>query len=109
MSKQLNRWRHLYNKATWYKRSRYQLSMEPFCKFHLAMGKTVVATVADHIEPHHGDEFKFYHGALQSLCKPCHDSAKRSEEMRGYSTMIGVDGYPTDRKHPFYQGHIACN
>lgn len=69
----------------------------------LETGRVVPAAVADHIEPHHGDEKKFWFGKLQSLCREHHDRAKRSEEMRGYSTRIGLDGYPVDKKHPFYQ------
>jgi hypothetical protein len=38
---------------------------------------------------------------LQSLCEPCHNSAKRQIELRGYRFDIGVEGYPTDPNHPF--------
>jgi 5-methylcytosine-specific restriction enzyme A len=69
----------------------------------LARGLSVPATVADHVEPHHGDWNAFVLGKLQSLCKPCHDSAKRTQELRGYSTEIGVDGWPTDPNHPAYR------
>ena len=30
------------------------------------------------------------------LCRDCHDSAKRTIEVRGYSLEIGVDGWPVD-------------
>lgn len=36
--------------------------------------------VADHVEPHRGDPDKFWHGPLQTLCKPCHDSTKQRIE-----------------------------
>jgi hypothetical protein len=62
----------------------------------------IPATVADHIEPHHYEYYKFWFGKLQSLCKPCHDKDKRLVELRGYSNRIGVDGFPVDRNHPFY-------
>jgi hypothetical protein len=39
--------------------------------------------------------------ALQSLCEPCHKSAKRQIELRGYRYDVGLDGYPTDPNHPF--------
>lgn len=39
--------------------------------------------VADHREPHRGDEALFWDADnLWCLCKPCHDSAKQSEERR---------------------------
>src|SRR5262245_58464266 len=39
---------------------------------------------------------------LQSLCKLRHESAKKREEARGYSTAIGADGWPVDPRHPVY-------
>src|SRR5262249_40604218 len=39
---------------------------------------------------------------LQSLCKLHHESAKKREEARGYSTAIGADGWPVDPRHPVY-------
>lgn len=39
--------------------------------------------VADHIDPHRGDEAMFWDGGgLQCLCKPCHDRDKQREEAR---------------------------
>jgi hypothetical protein len=38
---------------------------------------------------------------MQSLCEPCHNSAKRQIELRGYCHDIGLDGFPIDPKHPF--------
>ena len=55
----------------------------------------VAATVADHVEPHRGDHDKFWHGRLQSLCKPCHDRDKQREENGGRAIVaIGCDGWP---------------
>jgi 5-methylcytosine-specific restriction enzyme A len=65
-----------------------------------AKGLAVPATVADHIEPHHGDWHSFLNGELQSLCDACHNSTKRFEEIRGYSNEIGDDGWPIDPRHP---------
>ncbi|MEM9964997.1 MAG: HNH endonuclease [Asticcacaulis sp.] len=47
--------------------------------------------VADHIEPHRGDEAKFYDlDNIQTLCKwPCHDRDKQAEE-QGSLHMRGV-------------------
>jgi hypothetical protein len=36
-------------------------------------GRINAATIADHIEPHKGDEQKFFFGELQSLCKLHHE------------------------------------
>jgi hypothetical protein len=57
-------------------------------------GRINAATIADHIEPHKGDQQKFFFGELQSLCKLHHESAKKREEARGYSTQIGADSTP---------------
>lgn len=57
--------------------------------------------VADHKTPHRGDLGLFWDAAnLWTLCKPCHDRDKQSEERTGYSKAIGIDGWPTDEKHP---------
>ena len=45
-------------------------------------------TTSSHIK---GDQRKFFFGELQSLCKLHHESAKKREEARGYSTQIGAD------------------
>ncbi len=65
-----------------------------------AMGKTTIATVADHIKDHKGDLTLFWEGKLQSLCKPHHDGAKQRETHIGYSGACGPDGWPTDARHP---------
>jgi hypothetical protein len=67
-------------------------------------GRINAATIADHIEPHKGDQQKFFFGELQSLCKLHHESAKKREEARGYSTRIGADGWPVDPRHPYIRG-----
>src|SRR5262249_38106385 len=65
----------------------------------LARGITTPATVADHIASHGGDWNAFRLGALQSLCKPCHDRGKRLLDLDGCSHEIGDDGWPTDPRH----------
>ncbi|MBV9725745.1 MAG: HNH endonuclease [Gammaproteobacteria bacterium] len=57
--------------------------------------------MVDHIEPHRGDWTAFMTGDLHSLCEPCHKSAKRQIELRGYRYDLGLDGYPTDPNRPF--------
>jgi len=93
-----------YGRQSWRKRAKRQLKEHPLCRlcFELNGGLVVVATIADHVEPHGGDWHKFRYGALQSLCQPCHDSTKATIEKRGYSLEIGADGWPVDPRHPAY-------
>lgn len=80
----------------WYKTARWQrlrlrqLWDQPLCVFCKR-----VASVCDHVDPHKGDEDKFWGGPFQSLCKRCHDSDKQRME-RGSKPRptIGVDGWP---------------
>jgi 5-methylcytosine-specific restriction endonuclease McrA len=92
-----DRW---YGLLRWKKRRKAQLLRHPLCASCLEKFLVTPASVCDHVEPHHGDRHKFEFGALQSLCAPCHDSLKRVVEQRGYSTAIGLDGWPTDKRHP---------
>jgi 5-methylcytosine-specific restriction protein A len=91
-----------YGLGRWKKRRKAQLAAHPLCAFCLQKCLAVPATTADHIVPHNGDRAKFEYGTLQSLCTPCHDSIKHTIEVRGYSTAIGRDGWPTDPRHPAY-------
>lgn len=96
-------WHPWYKLERWRRLAKRQLREHPLCAMCLARGGRVEpATIADHVEPHRGDWNRFILGALQSLCKPCHDGAKREEEARGYRTDIGEDGLPLDPKHPAY-------
>ena len=97
-------WRAWYRTKRWFRKRQRQLRDFPFCKLCLALGKTRPATVVDHVEQHGGDPLKFWHGALQSLCKPCHDGVKQREEVQGFSRDIGEDGWPVDPRHPFNKG-----
>jgi 5-methylcytosine-specific restriction enzyme A len=65
-----------------------------------AVGKITAATVADHIEDHHGNWNAFWTGALQSLCAGCHGHKKAA---RDYTIDIGLVGYPLDPRHPAYR------
>ena len=96
-----NRW---YGLMRWKKRRAAQLRQHPLCKLCMDKRLVVPATVADHVVPHQGVRQLFEFGELQSLCAACHDSIKRTVEQRGYSTEIGLDGWPVDRDHPCYQG-----
>ena len=90
----------LHGTEYWRRRAKLQLKLEPLCRMCLAAGKIVLATCADHIEPHYGDANKFILGPLQSLCTACHSGRKQSIERRGFDTAVGVDGWPVDPRHP---------
>ena len=65
----------------WQKRWEHHLRGEPLCRMCAAQGLVTAATVADHITPHRGDP-ELFDGPLQSLCDPCHSSAKQREEAK---------------------------
>src|SRR6516164_4126145 len=92
--------REWYALESWRKRRRLQLRAEPLCAFCLRQGITSVATIADHVLPHHGSWNLFRTGPLQSLCKRCHDQHKRGIELRGFNLEVDKDGWPTDPNHP---------
>jgi 5-methylcytosine-specific restriction enzyme A len=94
-------WDAFYSTARWRRLRRMQLRQHPLCKFCLSHGIVTAANVVDHVTPHRGDWNAFVTGELQSLCEPCHNSAKRQIELRGYRDDIGLDGYPLDPNHPF--------
>jgi 5-methylcytosine-specific restriction enzyme A len=93
-----------YMKAAWQRRRRYQLRCQPLCEMCLREDppRITAARVVDHVEPHRGDYTKFRLGAVQSLCDNHHNSLKRRLEVRGYDPRIGLDGMPTDSRHPIY-------
>lgn len=100
----MSQYTHLYQNQAWRKRRQYQLLTEPLCRYCLLLGRHVPATVADHIEPHRGDEEKFLFGALQSLCAPCHSSAKQSEEHGHILKGSSATGEPIDPRHHWNAG-----
>jgi 5-methylcytosine-specific restriction enzyme A len=93
-------YRKLYKQARWLKLRTLQLQRKPLCEWCEAKGLIVIATVAHHSEPHRGDMAKFYGVPLTSLCAPCHDNTAAHIERKGYSNDIGLDGWPTDNRHP---------
>lgn len=80
-------WRAWYSLARW-RRLRWDVltrdlftCQRPSCR--RLVGDTA-QLVADHIRPHRGDPDLFWSDTnLQTLCKPCHDSAKQAEERGG--------------------------
>jgi 5-methylcytosine-specific restriction enzyme A len=101
------KWRAWYGTARWRATRQRQLATEPLCAFCKKDGQIAVATVCDHVERHNGDPVKFWSGPFQSLCKPHHDASKQREETAGYSTAVGLDGWPLDPRHPANAGTAA--
>jgi|SRR6516164_8358157 5-methylcytosine-specific restriction endonuclease McrA len=92
-----------YKTARWKQLRKLQLTQFPLCKFCLEHGIVEPATVVDHVMPHKGNWTEFVTGELQSLCEPCHKSAKRQVELHGYRFDVGLEGFPTDPNHPWYR------
>ena len=101
-SKEAVEWRKLYSTTEWKRLRKAQLEADNYgCVFCRARYVTKLAKVVDHIRAHKGDPVLFHDPTnLQSLCKPCHDSHKRSVEQHGYHGMVGDDGWPLDPAHP---------
>jgi hypothetical protein len=71
-------WESFYKTACWQWLRKFQLMQHPLCKFYVERRIVTAANVVDHVEPHKSDWTAFVTGKLQSLCEPCHRSAKRS-------------------------------
>lgn len=97
-------WRSWYSTPEWQHIRARQLAIEPWCRMCAEAGIQTKAAIVDHIERHMGNRALFFGGPFQSLCKACHDRQKQQSEALGYSTHIGADGLPTDKRHPFYKG-----
>lgn len=71
----------LYNDRRWRKARMLWLMTHPLCVRCEAEGRTVAATVVDHIDPHRGDYERFWSSDnWQSLCKQCHDKKTARED-----------------------------
>lgn len=92
----------LYNTKRWKLRRLNQLARSPLCCECEKDNKVTIATIADHITPHRGDEYLFFYGPLQSMCKHHHDSYKQRLEKSG--TVLGCDesGLPIDPNHHWH-------
>jgi 5-methylcytosine-specific restriction endonuclease McrA len=93
-------WRALYDTKRWARIRDAQLAQHPNCERCIKLGRTTPATVVHHVRAHKGVEHLFYGGPFESLCAHCHNSDAQGEEARGYSTAVGIDGFPIDPAHP---------
>jgi 5-methylcytosine-specific restriction enzyme A len=76
------------------------LRKHPLCAEHERMGRTVEATVVDHIIPHRNDMKLFWDRSnWQPLCKHCHDSYKQRLEKSGVVAGCDDSGVPIDPAH----------
>lgn len=81
-------WRAWYNTARW-RRLRLKVFLRDLfqCRKCGRLDGDTSRLVCDHIDPHRGDERKFWDEAnLQTLCKPCHDTIKQAEEQASLHT-----------------------
>jgi len=102
-------WRHLYNSKAWRAFRNSILIRDLFtCQMCGRLEGNSSQLVADHKLPHKGNRDLFWDAAnIQTVCKPCHDRHKQSEERTGFSKAIGIDGWPTDDRHPANGGKPA--
>jgi 5-methylcytosine-specific restriction endonuclease McrA len=77
-------WRKWYKTAQWKRLRQATFLRDLFTCQMPGCGRIEGKTsrlICDHVKPHRGDERKFFDPEnLQTLCKPCHDTAKRAEE-----------------------------
>lgn len=99
--KQSRRW---YKSPAWKVRRAQQLAEHPTCARCERDGVTRLAKVANHNPPHNEDYQQFFTGPLESACEHHHNSEIQSDEIRGFSTEIGADGWPIDEAHPSNSG-----
>jgi len=94
----------LYSTAAWKKLRKAQLQAKPWCAFCFQLEIKTPATVVDHKTPHKGNQVLFFDPLnLQSLCKTCHDSAKKRLELSGVMKGGDVTGHPLDPFHHWNQ------
>lgn len=76
-------WRAWYKTARWQRLRMSILVRDAYtCQMCGSTWTDTSFLVCDHVEPHRGDEDKFWAGPFQTLCKACHDKDKQREERR---------------------------
>lgn len=94
-------YRPLYKSKAWRNGRLVFLAQHPLCARCEAEGRITPATVVNHVKPHKGNVALFYDwNNWEAVCKPHHDRDIQSEERTGFSKAIGLDGWPTDARHP---------
>lgn len=65
----------------WHKAAATFKTRHPWCLGCQAVGEMRATQVVDHVEPHKGDQTKFWNTALwQPACRHCHDVVKKMLE-----------------------------
>jgi 5-methylcytosine-specific restriction protein A len=108
-SDEANTYRRWYSLAAWKRAKAARKAISPICERCEAIGFIVPMTTVNHRTPHKGDWSLFIDpNNHQSVCSECHDGPIQSEERSGkanqrvgYSSAVGLDGLPTDPRHPF--------
>lgn len=94
-------YRHLYKSTAWRKGRLAFLAQHPLCERCQVNKRVTTATVVNHRKPHKGDTALFFDWRnWEPACKHHHDADIQSEERRGFSTAVGLDGWPVDDRHP---------
>lgn len=94
-------WRKWYSTAGWKSIRQRRLRANPICCKCDARGLLTPADTVNHITPHRGDRALFFSFEnTESVCKACHDRFIQREEIHGYSSEVGPDGWPLDPRHP---------
>jgi len=76
-------WRAWYKTARWQRLRWSVLTRDLFtCQRCRRIESDTAQLVCDHVEPHRGDEKRFWDGPFRTLCKPCHDRDKQREEQQ---------------------------
>lgn len=78
-----------YKSSRWRKTRTAFLKQYPLCLACGAIGKTVAATVVDHIQPIKAGGTRFDWDNLQSLCVSCHNRKTANESKARYQHPIG--------------------
>jgi 5-methylcytosine-specific restriction enzyme A len=87
-----------YDRA-WQRLRAAHLRDNPLCVMCERQGRLSAASIADHIVTFRrngviDESLRLDPNNLQSLCKPCHDSAKQAQDRRGRAIGCDVDGNP---------------
>ena len=97
-------YKKLYDTSRWKRLRLQKLAEQPLCQKCQKKGITLEANVVHHMKPHKGDLNLFYCSIaqLESLCAQCHNIITGQIEPYGFTTDIGLDGWPIDSNHPVY-------
>jgi 5-methylcytosine-specific restriction protein A len=93
----------LYDSPLWRRLRAKYLASTPLCERCQANRPprdTPANTV--HHKKAHGDNMDLFLAwdNLESICQSCHSGSQQVADNTGYSQACGIDGWPTDSRHP---------